>query len=118
MFDPNNLRFFIAVPLGNGQECSDPFNRPDLFHIVDVDYETAERIGDSPFSSAASKETDKYPIDLFEDPFFDPSDVDALLKCLEKWRKSLQEEDKDAFLVVESLLLEAKERGVGIYFKF
>ena len=34
MFDPNNLRFFIAVPLGNGQECSDPFDRPDLFHIV------------------------------------------------------------------------------------
>ena len=88
-----NLRFFIAVPLGNGQECSDPFNRPDLFHIVDVDYETAERIGSSPFSSAASEETDKYPIELFEDPFFDPSDVGVLLKCLEEWRSSLQEED-------------------------
>jgi len=81
-------------------------------------HETAERIGDSPFSLAASEETDKYPIELFEDPFFDPSEVDALLKCLEKWRGSLQEEDKDAFLIVENLLLEAKERGVGIYFKF
>ena len=67
---------------------------------------------------AASEETDKYPIELFEDPFFDPGEVDALLKCLEKWRGSLQEEDKDAFLIVESLLLEAKGRGVGIYFKF
>ena len=118
MFNPNDMRFFIAIPLGNGQECSDPFHRPDLFHIVDVDYETAERIGNSPFASAASEKTNKYPIGLFEDPFFDPSDVDILLRCLEKWRKSLQTEDKVIFSIVESLLHEAKGRNVGIYFKF
>lgn len=118
MFDLKQWRMFIAIPLNESANREDAFAHPELFHIIDVDWDTAERIGRSPFSADAMETTDEYPIEPGEDPLFDAEQIDALLGSLEKWRVQLSQEDKAAFEIVESALLEAKERGVGIYFKF
>lgn len=117
MFNPKTLKFFIAVPLDEGGLSFDPFKDPEHFHIVDFDYDTAAKIGNSPFSSLAFEKLDNYPIELFEDPFFEQKHVHILLQCLEKWRESLDTADELAFQIVESMLIEAKERNTGIYFK-
>ena len=118
MFDPQEWKMFIAIPLNNKATRSDCFARPELFHFIDIDWDTAETIGRSVFSNDAMNTTDEYPIEPGEDPFFTPEQVSGLLESLEKWRHSLTSDERGAFSIVEKTLLEAKERGVGIYFKF
>ena len=118
MLNLKEWRMFIAIPLETNTHPGEVFAHPELFHVIDVDWDTAEKIGKSSFSSDAMDTTDEYPIEPGEDPSFTANQVDALLKSLEKWRSCLHEEEKHSFKIVESALQEAKERNVGIYFKF
>lgn len=114
----DSLKLFMAVPLDPNVNPEEVFRNPERFHIMHVDYETASIIGDSAFSKFAFESLDNYPIEPFEDPLFEPEDIPTLLECLQKWTPIPGSDEEKAFEIVKALLFEAKERGVGIYFKF
>lgn len=118
LIELSDLKLFIAVPLDPNADPGDVFRSPNQFHIVCVDYETASAIGNSVFSKLAFESIDNYPIEPFEDPQFEPEDILTLLECLEKWSPVPDSNEEKAFHIVKDLLIEAKGRGTGIYFKF